>query len=76
MIAWILSPIGRWLAGAGGVVLAIITIYGKGRRDARQNIEGKNNADILNRTQKAVAAGDIVSRDPSRLREDDGNRRD
>ena len=56
--------------------MAIITIYGKGRRDARQNIEGKNNADILDRTQKAVAAGDIVSRDPSKLREDDGNRRD
>ena len=76
MITWLLSPIGRWLAAAGGVVLAILTIYGKGRRDARQNIEAKNNADILDRTQKAVAAGDSVSRDPSKLREDDGYRRD
>ena len=76
MIAWLLSPIGRWLAGAGGVVLAILTIYGKGRRDAGQNMEAKNNADILSRTQKAVAAGDSVSSDPGKLREDDGHRRD
>lgn len=76
MIAWLLSPIGRWLAGAGGLVLAVLTIYGKGRRDARQNMEAKNNADILSRTQKAVAAGDSVSSDPSKLREDDGHRRD
>jgi len=76
MIAWLLSPIGRWLAAAGGVILAVATIYGKGRRDARQGIEAKNNADILDRTQKAVAAGDSISRDPSRLRETDGHRRD
>jgi len=76
MITWLLSPIGRWLAAAGGVVLAILTIYGKGRRDARQKLEAKNNEDILRRTQDALAAGDSISRDPSRVREDDGYRRD
>jgi len=76
MIAWLLSPIGRWAAAAGGIILAVATIYGKGRRDARSNIEAKNNEDILKRTQEAIAAGDSVSSDPSRLRETDGHRRD
>jgi len=76
MITWLLSPIGRWLAAAGGIVLTILTIYGKGRRDARQKLEAKNNEDILRRTQDALAAGDSISRDPSKLREDDGYRRD
>jgi len=76
MINLILSPIMRWVSVGIGLLLAIGTIYGKGRRDARLKIEAKNNEDILKRTQNAIAAGDSVSRDPSRLREDDGYRRD
>jgi len=76
MLNFLLSPIAR----IGGAVLAVLTvigaIYGKGRRDARQKLEAENNADILDRTQKAISAGDAVSRDPSRLRENDGHRRD
>ena len=56
-------------------VVKLIQLF-EGRKDARQNIEAKSNADILGRTQKAVAAGDSVSSDPSKLREDDGHRRD
>ena len=76
MINWILSPVMRWVSIAFGILLAIGSIYGKGRRDARQKLEAKNNEDILRRTQDALAAGDSISRDPSRVREDDGYRRD
>lgn len=73
---WFVSPIIRWAGAVLGVMGAIAMVYGRGRRDAKQKIEAENNADILKRTQDAVAAGDAVSRDPSRLRETDGHRRD
>jgi hypothetical protein len=76
MINWILSPVMRWISMGLGILLAIGTIYGKGRRDARLKLEAKNNEDILKRTQDALAAGDSISRDPNRVREDDGYRRD
>jgi len=73
---WFVSPIMRWVGAVLGVLGAIAVVYGRGRRDAKQKIEAENNADVLNRTQNAIAAGDSVSRDPSRLRENDGHRRD
>ncbi|KPK72592.1 MAG: hypothetical protein AMJ84_03845 [Acidithiobacillales bacterium SM23_46] len=76
LMNWFVSPIMRWAAAVLGLLAAILTIYGKGRRDAKQKIEAENNADVLNRTQNAIAAGDAVSRDPERLRENDGHRRD
>lgn len=76
MINWILSPVMRWISMGLGILLAIGTIYGKGRRDARLKLEAKNNEDILKRTQDALAAGDSISRDPNRVRENDGYRRD
>jgi hypothetical protein len=76
VISFLFSPIGRAVSAVGGILLAIITIYGKGRRDARQNLESEANADVLKRTQSAIRAGDGVSTDPSKLRESDGHRRD
>lgn len=76
MITWLLSPLMRWISVGLGILLAIGTIYGKGRRDARLKLEAKNNEDILKRTQDALAAGDSISRDLNRVREDDGYRRD
>jgi hypothetical protein len=73
---WFVSPIMRWAGAVLGVLGAIAVVYGRGRRDAKQKIEAENNADVLNRTQNAIAAGDAVSRDPERLRENDGYRRD
>jgi len=76
MIGFLLSPFGRALSAVGGVFLAIATIYGKGRRDARQKLEAQANEDALNRTKAAVRAGDSVAVDPARLRDSDGHRRD
>jgi hypothetical protein len=76
VIGFLFSPIGRFISAVGGVLLAIATIYGKGRRDARQNLESEANADVLKRTQSAIRAGDRVSTDPDKLRESDGHRRD
>jgi len=76
MIGFLLSPIGRFISVAGGVLLAIATVYGKGRRDARQKVEAEANADAFNRTQAAIRAGDNAAVDPTRLRDNDGYRRD
>lgn len=76
MIGFLLSPVGRFISAVGGVLLAIATIYGKGRRDARQKLEAEANEDALNRTQAAIRAGDNAAVDPARLRDNDGHRRD
>jgi hypothetical protein len=76
MIGFLLSPVGRIISAIGGVLLAIATVYGKGRRDARQKMEAEANADALNRTQAAIRAGDSAAVDSTRLRDNDGHRRD
>ena len=73
---WLLDPLKKWLAAAGAVLALVAVIYGRGRRDARQKIEGQANADALRRTQDAARAGDAVDRSPGRLRDNDGHRRD
>lgn len=76
MISLIFSPIGRAFSAAGAILLAILAIYSKGRRDARQGLEADAVADANRRMKNAVRAGDAVSSDPARLRESDGYRRD
>jgi hypothetical protein len=76
MLSFLFSPITRLLGGIMAVLAVIGAIYGKGRRDARQKIEGDSNADALRRTQDAIRAGDAVDTRPDRLRENDGHRRD
>ena len=73
---WLLSPIGRFIAALGAVLTAIAAIYAKGRSDGKEKVESAAKEDALRRTQDAVSAGDAVSRDPARLRESDGFRRD
>lgn len=65
-----------FLASIGAVLTAIAAIYAKGRSDGKAKVEAEAKDDVLRRTQDAVSAGDAVPRDPSRLRETDGFRRD
>jgi hypothetical protein len=74
MINFVFSPVVRFLSAVGAVLIAIAAIYGKGRKDARQNLEHDANEDALKRTQAAVRSGDAV--DINRLRDNDGHRRD
>jgi hypothetical protein len=73
MLSFLFSPLGRiggWIMAA----LAIVGIlYGRGRRDARKEIEGETNADVLRRTQDSIAAGNRAA--AGQLRQDDGHKR-
>lgn len=74
MWGFLFSPFARiagWIFAASILVGAI---YGRGRRDARKEIEGDANADALRRTQNSIRAGDRAA--SGGLRDDDGYRRD
>lgn len=78
MIAWLLGPIGRWFGAAGAVVAGVLTIYGKGRKDAADRVRRLQAEDANRRMRDALEADDRVRRDVAsgRLRDDDGHRRD
>ena len=75
MIAFLFSPIGRWIAGVGAILLILGGFYVKVRLDAERRIEAKGIKDTLTRTQDAIRAGDSVDVSPDSLRSDDGYRR-
>lgn len=75
MITFILSPIGRWLAGMLATLLILGGVYVKIRLDAERRIEARGTKESLTRTQDAVRAGDSVDVSPDGLRSDDGHRR-
>ena len=75
-ISWLMSPFGRIFGAIGALLIAVLTIYGKGRQDARQKIEGEANADAFKRTQDAIRAGDAVNVSPDRVRDRDKHQRD
>lgn len=76
MIAFLFSPIGRYVAIGAVLFLAASGIYWKIRSDAIAEIEAAAQADVLRRTQNAINAGDAVGISPDRLREPDRNSRD
>lgn len=78
MIAWLLGPIGRWVGAAGAVVAGILTVYLKGRQDAKDRLRRLQAEDANRRIGDALKADDGVRRDvdAGRLRDDDGHRRD
>jgi high-affinity K+ transport system ATPase subunit B len=76
MIPFLLTPIGRYVAIAIIVVLALTGVYYKIRADAIAEIEAAAQADVLRRTQNAIHAGDSVADDPAKLRERDKHQRD
>lgn len=76
MIAFLLTPIGRYIA-AGVVIIAVLFgVYLKIKSDAVAEVEAAAKADILRRTQNAVRAGDSVDNSDSGLLKPDRNRRD
>jgi len=76
MFSLITTRIAGWLAGVGGIILAIFAIYGKGRSDAKNVLKQEATNDAIRRTQAAVRSGDAVDTSGNGLRADDGHRRD
>jgi hypothetical protein len=76
MIAFLFTPIGRYLAIAGLIVVALGGVYVKIRADAVAEVTAAATADALGRVQDAVRAGDSVDVSPERLLQSDGHRRD
>ena len=70
------SPLGRYIAIGGIVLLAAFAAYVKIRADAVAEIEAAATADALRRTSDALRAGDAVDVRPDRLRDADGHNRD
>jgi high-affinity K+ transport system ATPase subunit B len=75
MIAFLFSPIGRYVAIGLLVFVVLGGVYAKIRADAVAEIEAAAQADVLRRTQNALTAGDAVGTSPDKLREPDGNLR-
>ena len=76
MIAFLFTPIGRYLAIAGLILVALGGVYVKIRADAVAEITAAATADALRRVQDAVSAGDSAVISSERLLETDGHRRD
>ena len=75
ILTFLFSPIGRWVAGVGAILLILGGLYVKIRLDAERRIEARGTRDTLTRTQDAVRAGDNVDVSPDSSRSDDGYRR-
>ena len=76
MIAFLFSPIGRYVAIGLVIFMAASGIYYKIRADAIAEIEAQATADAIRRMQNAVNAGDAINTSPDKLRESDRNARD
>ena len=76
MIAFLLTPIGRYIATAVVIGSILFGLYLKIRADAVAEIEAAAQADALRRTQNAIRAGDSVDNSDNGLRKPDRNRRD
>jgi hypothetical protein len=77
VILWFMSTrLGQGLAAAAAVVVALLSVYTKARRDGRAAERSEAKSDALKRTQDAIRSGDRASVSPDRLRDDDGFRRD
>ena len=75
MIAFLFTPVGRYVAIGIIVFMAAAGAYWKIRADAVAEIEAAAQADVLRRTQNALTAGDAVNTSIDKLREPDGNLR-
>jgi hypothetical protein len=64
------------VVGLGGFWLALKLAEAKGRAAESKELHELSNAELVKRVRDALRAGDSVSSDPTKLREDDGHRRD
>jgi hypothetical protein len=76
MISLLISPLGRYIAIAGVLLVVLGGIYVKIKSDAVSEFQAKSTSEALKRTQDAIAAGDAAAVSPERLLESDGHRRD
>lgn len=76
ILTFLLSPIGRWVAGIGVTLLILGGIYAKITIDAKRRVEAQGTKESLTRTQDAVRAGDSIDITPDGLRANDSYRRD
>ena len=76
MIALLFTPLGRYIAIGGVVLVALFGVYFKIRADAVEDMKAKAQADIIERTKDALDAASSVDLNPERLRDTDGHRRD
>lgn len=76
MIAFLLSPVGRWIAIFWLVVVAVCTAYVVGHNRGEKHEAAAAARDALRRANNAIDAGNGLDLSPGRLREPDGNRRD
>jgi high-affinity K+ transport system ATPase subunit B len=70
------TPLGRYIAIGGIIVMVMLGAYWKIRADAVAEVEAAATADVLRRTQNAIRAGDAVDTSPDSLLKSDGHRRD
>ncbi len=68
VIAWLLSEFGGWLAGAGAVIVALVTAWWRGRSSAKQQT-ALEAAEAYAKTRKGMDDADAeISDDPHVLR--------
>jgi len=77
-LTWLLSPVGRWVSGAGATIALVLAAYWKAREDGKNALRREQADESARRTRNALEADDRVRRDiiAGRLRDDDGFRRD
>jgi hypothetical protein len=77
-LGWMLSPVGRWVSGAGATIALVLAAYWKAREDGKNALRREQADENARRTRNALEADDGVRRDiiAGRLRDDDGHRRD
>jgi hypothetical protein len=77
-LTWLLSPVGRWVSGAGATIAIVLAAYWKAREDGKNALRREQADENARRTQNALEADSRTRRDIAGggLYQDDGHRRD
>ena len=76
ILAWVLSPIGRYVAIFLATIVLLGGLYWKFRSSIESDVQVEIMQDSLKRIEDAVRAGDAVDTRPERLRQPDKACRD